>query len=394
MIDIRNEIRAAFEKEQSEFPPPAALRAQVVAAVSARDRAAAPTKQRTAPDMNWLMVAAAALLAIAIVAGLMAVRLMSLHPQVVKPGPAPQLCVPGATQPTNRFAQVHGCITYIDGTQIVAVDPYHPANRIVLGPSNGRLPIAWSRDGSRLLLMSIGDLYAMNADGSQTRLSQGDVSGWEASISRDGTKVVYDRYQDKVVPGGITRTMGLYVVDAKGGAPRLIANSNFCSTVPSDQNGTISEGSCDQSSQDSMLLYPAWSPDGSRIAYVDHRYYLATDEIWTMKSDGTDQRRLVDLGRCGPNDPSGCTNGLAWSPDGSKLAFHSAGGIYIVRADGSGLHRISKDGVQPAWSPDGSQIAYTRGGEMFTMAPDGSNVTLMEGVVVAPPYGWAWNPVR
>ena len=27
-------------------------------------------------------------------------------------------------------------------------------------------------------------------------------------------------------------------------------------------------------------------------------------------------------------------------------------------------------------------------------APDGSNVTLLDGVVVVPNYGWAWNPVR
>jgi TolB protein len=83
----------------------------------------------------------------------------------------------------------------------------------------------------------------------------------------------------------------------------------------------------------------------------------------------------------------------AWSPDGSELAFHTAGGIYIVRANGSGLHRISEDGGQPSWSPDGSRIAFTRGGELFTMALDGSGVTMLEGVVVVPNYAWVWNPV-
>src|SRR5207245_9562984 len=50
---------------------------------------------------------------------------------------APQLCVSGATQPSNRFALVHGCITYNDGSAIWAVDPNHPTNKISLGPSNG-----------------------------------------------------------------------------------------------------------------------------------------------------------------------------------------------------------------------------------------------------------------
>ncbi len=89
MIDIRTEIRAAFEREQSEFPPPAALRAQVVAAVNSQARMAAPVRQRAERNLSWVMVAAAILLTIAIVAGFMAVRLVS-HPILVKPGPAPQ----------------------------------------------------------------------------------------------------------------------------------------------------------------------------------------------------------------------------------------------------------------------------------------------------------------
>ena len=393
MIDLRTEIRGAFAREQAAFPPPAALRAQVVAAVNARDRAAAPERHRSDRNLDWLLVAAAALLTIAIVAGLIAVRLNIWPPILVKPGPAPQRCVPGATSPSDRFARVHGCVTYIDGNQIVAVDPYHPANRIILGPANGLLPLTWSRDGSRLLLMSTVDLYVMNADGSQTRLTHGDSSGFEGSLSPDGSKLVYDRWQETVVPGGHLRTAGLYILDVQGGAPRLLAKSDVCVTVPDNQNAQIQQGSCATSSAGSMLTFPTWSPDGSRIAYADSRYDLATDEVWTMNSDGTNQRRVVSLGSCGATQPTGCTNGLTWSPDSSQLAIHSVGGIYTVRADGSRLLRISKDGAQPSWSPDGSRIAFTRGGELFTMAPNGSNVTIVRGVVVAPPYGWAWNPV-
>jgi hypothetical protein len=381
VIDIRTEIREAFEREQSAFPPPAALRAQVVAEVASHARAAAPARQRAGRDMNWLMGAAAVLLAIAIVAGLLAVRSLSSHPIPVKPGPAPQLCGQGPTNPSDRFARVHGCITYSDGSQIVAADPHHPANRIVVGPSNGLVPIAWSRDGSRLLLTStLGDLFVMNADGSQTRIAQGDAFGWEGSFSPDGTQVVYDRFMTKTVNGVDVQTRGLYTVDVAGGAPRLIANSSFACSVLTCQGP--------------WLTYPAWSPDGSRIAYAEYRDDLGRDEIWVMNSDGTNQRQLLALAPCpGATQGSGCTDSLAWSPDGSQLAFHSDGGIYILSPKGSGLRLISKDGGQPTWSPDGSLIAFTRGAELFTMAADGTNVTLVDGVVPVPNYGWTWNPV-
>jgi Tol biopolymer transport system component len=81
------------------------------------------------------------------------------------------------------------------------------------------------------------------------------------------------------------------------------------------------------------------------------------------------------------------------SPFQCSTAPCSEGGIYIVDADGSGLHRINDDGRWPSWSPDGSRIAF-QAGELFTMAPDGTNVTLVEGVVAVDYSGLAWNPVR
>jgi Tol biopolymer transport system component len=381
MIDIRTEVREAFEREQSPFPPPAALRAQIVAEVASHARASAPARQRTGRDLTWLMGAAAVLLAIAIVAGLLAVRSLFGQPTPVKSGPPPQLCVPGATSPSDRFARIHGCLTYSDGTQIVAADPHHLANRIVIGPSNGLVPIAWSRDGRRLLLSStLGDLFVMNTDGSQTRLTHGDASGWEGSLSPDGTQVVYDRFVSNTANGVDASTRGLYVVDVSGSPPRLLAASTSVCTALS----------CVGSS----LAYPEWSPDGSRIAYADYRDDLGRDEIWIMNSDGTNQRRIVTLAACpGATQGTGCTDSVAWSPDGSQVAFHSAGGIYTARANGSGLHLISSTGGQPVWSPDGSLIAFTRGGELFTMAAGGSDVTLVEGVVPVPNYGWTWNPL-
>jgi Tol biopolymer transport system component len=316
---------------------------------------------------------AVALVALSIVAGLLTVQCANQPATPTGTASASQLCVSGATQLAYRFGPVRGFITYNYGSEIWAVDPNHPANPISLGPSHGQVPIAWSLDGSRLLLTDRRDagaagieqdLCVMNADGSEKLLTSDGRSG-EGSFSPDGTKVVFARSDD-----------GLYVVEAEGGTPRLIVKS---------YGGWSFES-------------PAWSPDGSRIAYTT---YLDAPQrfIWTVNPDGTDPRQLVDLCKCG---------GLAWSPDGSMLAFHSwpdnPGGtpasqqIYTVRADGSALHPINDDGFQPSWSPDGARIAFLRDYGfaelgLYTMAVDGSDVRQVEDVFVMP-SSLVWNPVH
>ena len=112
---------------------------------------------------------------------------------------------------------------------------------------------------------------------------------------------------------------------------------------------------------------PAWSPDGARIAYT--RCGRTHCNIWVMTSAGANQHRITN-GRGGSlqTDP-------AWSPDGQLIAFRAIllGGlcnrIWVVHPNGTGLraltscHRQSMGGTQdfsPTWSPDGRQIAFDR----------------------------------
>jgi hypothetical protein len=78
MEELRSEIRAAFESEQKAYPPVGGLREDILDAVSAQPR--------RAPNLQWLAVAAAVILAALVVFGLMSTR---FHPRAVVPGATP-----------------------------------------------------------------------------------------------------------------------------------------------------------------------------------------------------------------------------------------------------------------------------------------------------------------
>jgi dipeptidyl aminopeptidase/acylaminoacyl peptidase len=117
----------------------------------------------------------------------------------------------------------------------------------------------------------------------------------------------------------------------------------------------IADGECD-------WFDIAWSPDGSRLAYVSN------DQIALVNGDGTGQTVL----RAGARSPS-------WSPDGQWLAFaqRTAGdsGIYVIRADGTGARLLVDHGSAPAWSPAVATIAYRTACGIKLVTPDGVDVT-------------------
>ena len=125
---------------------------------------------------------------------------------------------------------------------------------------------------------------------------------------------------------------------------------------------------------------PAWSPDGSKIAFISNRNYHFS--LYVMNADGSNSRLLTDkVVEAGAP---------AWSPDGQKIAFNAGfsgsfgvmkpdTGIYVINVDGSGLTKITGDAGSPSWSPDSKQIVFisTRDSEgkprIWVMNADGSN---------------------
>jgi len=135
---------------------------------------------------------------------------------------------------------------------------------------------------------------------------------------------------------------------------------------------------------------PAWSADGSTIAFASRR--TGSSDIYAMASDGTGTKRLTS-GKQNDSHPT-------WSEDGSEIAFTRDGDIYVMGADGSRPHRISDIDAEesdPAWSPDGGLIAYIRRipgtpiQNVWVMHPDGSDrrpLTKQNGRAYTP----AWSP--
>jgi uncharacterized protein YjdB len=119
---------------------------------------------------------------------------------------------------------------------------------------------------------------------------------------------------------------------------------------------------------------PAFSPDGSRIAYVSTSGGNA--EIYVMNADGTSPTRLTI-------DPA-ADGRPVFTPDGQTILFHStrtAGKqqIWAVNVDGSALTQLTRDSVSfaPAVSPDGQTVAYVslrdKNYDIWLMSRDGSN---------------------
>src|SRR6266850_4237 len=115
--------------------------------------------------------------------------------------------------------------------------------------------------------------------------------------------------------------------------------------------------------------HPAWSPNGTKIAFGSNRD--GNGEIYVMDPNGSNIVRLT-TNAAEDGQP-------AWSPDGTKIAFQSDRqtdfAVWVMNADGSNPTRLTDPSTQagaPGWSPDSTRIAYEQGGDLWVMNVDGS----------------------
>ncbi len=191
----------------------------------------------------------------------------------------------------------------------------------------------------------VAQLYAMRADGThQTRLQNSAADEFGVTVSPDGKRIAYRA----AVGDGKAE---IFTANLDGSAQRQITYAGRWATQP------------------------AWSPDGTRIAFVSAPAGTSGNfQLATIEANGTKARTLVD--------GVAQIDGPAWTPDGSKIAYGTRSGlttqIAVVAASGGTPSFIAGTlgGSFPAFSRDGKLLAFTvpKSGhsDIFIALPDGS----------------------
>ena len=256
--------------------------------------------------------------------------------------------------------------------------------------NNGRSP-AWSPDGSKIAFASdrdtftdgSPDLYVMNGDGTGvTRLTNSpfgdDFPGW----SPDQQQLTYTYGIEECSSNGSGPQPDVLVINADGTSSRNLTNTVLPDGISDWSPGGSSiaflrapTGECSDSDPDIFAMDsvggnerlivsgpdaefgPAYSPDGSRIAFVrefsNPSANLFSSGLYVMNADGTDQTKI------GPDFRSNDDSRPAWSPDGTKIAFSgsllgefAAPQIYVINSDGTGFAQLTSGGTGrggPSW---------------------------------------------
>ena len=268
--------------------------------------------------------------------------------------------------PEIPFALVAGSTAGLNGlSRVFGGDERPPREPVAEGPD---VSVPTTTNGDIVFTSArVGDtaLFRVSPDGSDLRqlTPDGAAAYTSPDVSPDGrTIVVVHR-----IPGFEPGESVLATVPIDGGAPTWLTPEGW------------------------VVADPAWSPDGSRLAYVEMDRYLG--EARLVAEEVATGKQTV-LGTLPVPEGSGSSipeaANLSWSPDGQLLAFEfgrnaADRAIYLSYADGRGLVRVADSAHAPAISADGKCLAYISHKHVFLM--DLANMTATPDLLADLPAG-------
>jgi Tol biopolymer transport system component len=292
---------------------------------------------------------------------LLLVLLLAAGCSATSAAPTPQAASPSPSTNSglSPIAAAKGWLAYQsvsprgpDGVFLVRADGSDD-HEILTDLPGPRLHPDFSRDGNRLAFDSEVNVYVADADGTGPRLiancdpNAGCMQHWEPAWSPDGTQLAISTAAGM---GDPPKRFGIAIVDVATQTVRPVV---------------------DHASRAGQDHFPRWSPDGRRLVFWRARYGpggSVKTAVFVVNVNGTGLRQLTPWSLLA-GDPD-------WSPDGSLIVFNTrplvdfpdAGQseLYTIRPDGSGLRRLTAYGptgpraTQPRWTPDGKAILYTR----------------------------------
>ena len=241
--------------------------------------------------------------------------------------------------------------------RLVAFTSY--AAELVAGDTNGRLDVfVWTLEG--------GTIQRINTDlnGNQTDSGYGS---YDTSWSPNSDRIAFTSDAANLIGGDTNNADDVFVKTLVGGAVERISVN-----AAGDQGNGISR-------------WPAWSPDGTRIAFGSRATNLVsgdtnfTDDLF-IKDLGTQVVQRVNTDKDGNQaSPGSYSTNLVWSADSRRVAFDSdapnlvpnkttwqrevlvkdllTGAVVTVSTDKDGQPATDYSRY-PAWSPSGTQIVF------------------------------------
>ena len=342
-------------------------------------------QSRLLPALAWTVLAIGAVLALN-----WTIRSLAAPPAAAAQTPDQPLSFDSSVRQgnicTGRLAAGHGFAVSIsndDKTGFLPLDE----NRTI-----GEMrSFAWSPDGSRLAIFGNttgqGNVYLTDPSATtpQPILSNSGLGYlMDGTWSRDGKQIVMWSSQYNQV---------LYLLNTDGtgllekqinfqilGTPKFAPDGKSVVFYGADKNeASLFEFSLDSSQPEMINPFVedesgfAFSPDGSRIAYIE--YDRDAGEIRIVSEDlATGARTILGTFPIPTNPGSSLpkADNLSWSPDGTSLVFdfgryETDRAIYRAPTNGSGPVKIADSAYAPTISADGKCLAYISGRQVFLL---------------------------